>query len=106
MDKEALKRNIEQAIKEGGTFEDGSIRVQCEPDDSVRNFHPTEDGFVDRLIDALPKKYRDKLVTIIPKGWLYDYKPVFDAETQEMWNKEYKAFAGNKAAFCAKWGCN
>lgn len=106
MDKEILKRNIEQAIKEGGTFEDGSIRVQCEPDDSVRNFHPTEDGFVDRLIDALPTKYRDKLITIIPKGWLYDYVPVFDAETQEAWNKEYKAFAADKAASCAKWGCN
>lgn len=106
MDKEALKRNIEQAIKEGGTFEDGCIRVHCEPGDWVRIFYPTEDGFVDRLIDALPTKYRDGLVTIRATGWLYDYKPVFDAETQEMWNKEYKAFAANKAAFCAKWGCN
>lgn len=84
MDKETLKRNIEQAIKEGSTFEDGCIRVQCELDDSVRDFYPTEDGFVDRLIDALPTKYRDGLVTIRATGWLHDYAPVFDEETQEV----------------------
>ena len=106
MDKETLKRNIEQAIQEGGTFKDSSIRVQCKLDDSVRIFYPTEDEFVDRLIDALPTKYRDSLVTIRATGWLHDYAPVFDKETQKMWNKEYEAFAANKAAFCAKWGCN
>ena len=105
MDKETLKRNIEQAIKEGGT-EGGCIRVQCEPGDWVRNFYPDRDGFVDRLVDALPTKYRDGLVTIKATGWLHDYALVFDEETQEMWNKEYDAFAADKAEFCAKWGCN
>lgn len=105
MDKETLKRNIEQAIKEGGTFK-GRIFVKCEPGDWVRIFYPDRDGFVDRLVDALPTKYRNSLATIRATGWLHDYAPVFDEKTQEMWNKEYDAFAADKAAFCAKWGCD
>ena len=67
--------------------------------------------YVDK--DAIINKIKEKRDAALMRqhnlektGWLHDYVPVFDEETQEVWNKAYVAFAADKAAFCAKWGCN
>lgn len=127
MNKEILKRNIEEVIMQpcnakypervvpNGLSEDGTyIMVQTKCDDSssqIRlkwcNNGVYEDiDFVEEILKRLPKKYRDHLVTIRHDAWIsYSYVPVFDTDTQAMWDKEVSDYINRKQAWCDKYGC-
>lgn len=129
MNKEILKRNIEQVInqpcfanpwnkadkkiKENGLSEDGKyimVKVTC--DDSSwqcnlvdRDGNPID--YVERILEHLPEKYQDHLVTLKHDNWIsYSYVPVFDTDTQAIWDKELDAFIKEKQAWCDKYGCD
>ena len=119
MEKEILKRNIEQVINQpclahypseiipNGLSADGKyICIKVYSDDSTWHCNLTED-FVDRILENLPEKYREHLVTIRhDENWAsYSYIPVFDTDTQAMWDKEYKKFMDDKQAWCDRYGC-
>ena len=128
MNKEILKRNIEQVIMQpcnakyperivpNGLSEDGThIMVKIRPDDSSseirikwRNNGVYEDiDFVEEILKRMPDKYRDHLVTIKHDTWIsYSYVPVFDTDTQAMWDKELSDFYDAKQAWCDKYGCD
>lgn len=128
MNKEILKRNIELVIMQpcianpwdkhckdvslNGLSEDGKyIMVQISPDDSSwrcnlvdRDDNPI--GYVERILEHLPEKYRDHLVTLRHDAWVsYSYVPVFDTDTQEIWDKALDNFLSAKQAWCDKYGC-
>ena len=125
MNKEILKRNIEQVIMQpcnakyperlvpNGLSEDTKyimVKVTC--DDSPwqcnlvdRNGNSID--YVERILERLPEKYRDHLVTLKHDAWIsYSYVPVFDTDTQAMWDKELDTFYKAKQAWCDKYGCD
>lgn len=129
MNKEILKRNIEQVInqpcfanpwnkadkkiKENGLSEDGThIMVKVYTDDSSwqcnlvdREGNPID--YVERILEHLPEKYRDHLVTIKHDAWIsYSYVPVFDTDTQAEWDKAVSDYIKAKQAWCDKYGCD
>lgn len=129
MNKEILKRNIEQVInqpclanpwnkadkkiKENGLSEDGThIMVKVYTDDSSwqcnlvdRDGNPID--YVERILEHLPEKYRDHLVTLKHDAWVsYSYVPVFDTDTQVIWDNEIDIFCKAKQAWCDKYGCD
>ena len=129
MNKEILRKNIEQVIKqpcfanpwnkadkkikENGLSEDGThIMVKVTTDDSSwqcnlvdREGNPID--YVERIIEHLPEKYRDHLVTIRHDAWIsYSYVPVFDTDTQVMWDKEVDDYITAKQAWCDNYGCD
>lgn len=129
MNKEILKRNIEQVImqpcfanpwnkadkkiKENGLSENGThIMVKIRPDDSSWQCDLVDrDGnkidYVERIIERLPEKYRDHLVTLKHDNWVYySYVPVFDTDTQKVWDKAVSDFCDAKQAWCDKYGCD
>lgn len=125
MNKEILKRNIEQVImqpcnskyptetKPNGLSEDGThIMVKVTTDDTSWQCNLVDrDGnqidYVERILEHLPEKYRDHLVTLRHDAWVsYSYVPVFDTDTQDMWDKELSDFYDAKQAWCDKYGCN
>lgn len=123
MNIDILKRNIEQVImqpcvadpwnksctkiKANGLSEDGKyIMVKVEPSDIMLQCNLTED-YVERIIEALPAKYQDHLVTLRHHDWIsYSYVPVFDTDTQAMWDKELDDYITAKQAWCDKYGCD
>ena len=127
MNKEILKRNIEEVImqpcnskypteiKPSGLSEDGTyIMMQTKPEDSSsqirlkwRNNGVYEDiDFVEEILKRMPEKYRDHLVTIKHDNWIsYSYAPVFDTDTQAIWNNELKVFFKEKQEWCDRYGC-
>lgn len=125
MNKEILKRNIEQVIMQpcnkkypemvvpNGLSEDAKyIMVKIRPDDSSwqcnlvdRDYNPID--YVERILERLPEKYRDHLVTIKHDDWVsYSYVPVFDTDTQAMWDKALDTFYKAKQEWCDKYGCD
>lgn len=129
MNKEILKQNIEQvimqpciadhwsgnctAIKPNGLSEDGThIMVKVSPDDSSwqcnmvdRDGNPID--YVSNIIEMLPPKYKDHLVTLRHSRWIsYSYVPVFDTDTQAIWDKELSDYCSAKQAWCDKYGCD
>jgi len=125
MNKEILRKNIEQVImqpclanypkriKENGLSEDGThimVKVTC--DDSSwqcnlvdRDGNPID--YVERILEHLPEKYRDHLVTLKHTNWIYySYEPVFDTDTQAIWNKALDTFNKAKQEWCDKCGCD
>ena len=129
MNKEILKRNIERVImqpcianpwdkhckdvKFDGLSDDGRyIMVQISPDDSSwqcnvvdRDGNPID--YVERILECLPEKYRDHLVTLRHDTWVsYSYVPVFDTETQEIWDKAVSDYIKAKQEWCDKYGCD
>lgn len=126
MNKEILKRNIEEVIMQpcnanyptrivsNGLSEDGThimVKVTC--DDSSwqcnlidRDGNPID--YVERILEHLPEKYRDHLVTLKhDENWIhYAYKPVFDTDTQAMWDKGLSDFYDAKQAWCDRHGCD
>ena len=61
--------------------------------------------YVERILEHLPEKYRDHLVTLKHDTWIsYSYVPVFDTDSQAMWNKELSDFYDAKQAWCDKYG--
>lgn len=124
MNKEILKKNIEYVImqpcnskypteiKPNGLSEDGThimVKVTC--DDSSwqcdlidRNGNKID--YVESILEHLPEKYRDHLVTLKHSDWVYySYVPVFDTDTQAMWDKEVSDYINRKQAWCDKYGC-
>jgi hypothetical protein len=124
MNKEILRKNIEEAImqpcnasypkriKENGLSEDGTyIMVKVSTDDSSwqcnlvdRDGNPIE--YVERILERLPEKYRDHLVTLKHDNWIsYSYVPVFDTDTQTVWDDALETFCKAKQEWCDKYGC-
>ena len=128
MNKEILRKNIEQVIMQpcnakypervvtNGLSEDGTyIMVQTKCDDSssqirlkwLNNGVYEDIDFVEEILKRLPEKYRDHLVTLRHSDWVYySYVPVFDTDTQAMWDKEVSDYINRKQAWCDKYGCN
>ena len=125
MNKEILRKNIEQVImqpcnskypteiKPNGLSEDSThIMVKVTTDDYSwqcdlvdREGNPID--YVERILERLPEKYRDHLVTIKHDTWIsYSYVPVFDTDAQAMWDKEFSDFCAAKQAWCDKYGCD
>jgi hypothetical protein len=124
MDRDILKRNIEQVIKQpcvaspwmkgctsvkpNGLSEDGKyIMVKTLPDDTSTKIFLT-DKYWEKIAAALPLKYQDHLVTLRhDEEWIsYSYLPVFDTDTQAMWDDELKHFMDAKQEWCDKYGCD
>ena len=127
MNKEILKRNIEQVIMQpcianpwnssckdvrpNGLSEDGKyIMVKIRPDDSSWQCNLEWNGkktdYVQDILDHLPEHYRDHLVTIRHDKWIsYSYEPVFDTDTQAEWDDAFDKFCSAKQAWCDKYGC-
>jgi len=124
MNKEILRKNIEQVImqpcnsnyptgiKLNGLSKNGKyIMMKVKTDDSSwqcdlfdRDGNPID--YVERIFEHLPEKYRDHLVTIKHDTWIsYSYVPVFDTDTQAIWDKELEKFYKAKQAWCDKYGC-
>ena len=122
MNKEIIKRNILNVVKQpcianpwdkkfkdvriNGLSEDGTyIMVKTKPEDSSTKID-LESDFVESLLQKLPEKYREHLVTIEHDSWIsYSYVPVFDSDTQAQWDKELKDYIDKKQAWCDKNGC-
>lgn len=125
MNKEILRKNIEQVImqpcnskypteiKPNGLSNDGThIMVKVTTDDSSwqcdlvdRDGNPID--YIERILEHLPEKYRDHLVTLRHSDWVYySYVPVFDTDTQAMWDKELSDFYDAKQAWCDRYGCD
>ena len=125
MNKEILRKNIEQVImqpcnskyptgiKPNGLSENGKyimVNVFCD-DSSWQCDLVDRDGnkidYVERILEHLPEKYRDHLVTLRHDAWVsYSYVPVFDTDTQEMWDKALDNFLSAKQAWCDRYGCD
>ena len=119
MNKEILRKNIEYVIsqpsnskypteiKPNGLSENGEyIMLKPIPEDCSWQCS-LEGDFIERILEKLPAKYRDHLVTIAHDEWIsYSYVPVFDTDTQAMWDKELEDYMADKAAWCAKYGCD
>lgn len=125
MNKEILKHNIIEVINQpynakyptrivtNGLSEDGThIMVKVSRDDSSWQCDLVDrDGnaidFVGRILEHLPKEYLDHLVTLKHDNWIsYSYVPVFDTDTQAMWDKEVSDYIARKQAWCDKYGCD
>ena len=125
MNKEILRKNIEQVImqpcfanypkriKGNGLSEDGThICVKVTTDDSSwqcnlvdRDGNPID--YVERILERLPEKYRDHLVTLKHTNWIYySYEPVFDTDTQAIWDKALDTFYKAKQEWCDEYGCD
>ena len=129
MNKEILRKNIEQVImqpciaspwdkhckdvRQDGLSDDGKyIMVTISPDDSSwrcnlvdRDNKPID--YVERILEMLPEKYRDHLVTLRHDAWVsYSYVPVFDTAMQEVWDKAVSDYCDAKQAWCDKYGCD
>lgn len=121
MNKEILRKNIEQTImqpclanypkriKENGLSDDGThIMVKVNTDDSSwqcnlvdRDGNPIE--YVERILEHLPEKYRDHLVTLKHDNWIsYSYVPVFDTDTQTVWDDALEKFCKSKQEWCGE----
>jgi hypothetical protein len=125
MNKEILRKNIEQVIMQpcnkkypemvvpNGLSEDAKyIMVKIRPDDSSwqcnlvdRDCNPID--YVERILERLPEKYRDHLVTLKHDDWVsYSYVPVFDTDTQAIWDNALETFCKKKQEWCNKYGCD
>jgi hypothetical protein len=100
-------------IRINGLSNDGKyIMVKTSCDDSswqcdLINRDGNQIDYVERILERLPEKYRDHLVTIKHDDWVsYSYVPVFDTDTQAIWDKELSDFYDAKQAWCDKYGCD
>lgn len=121
MNKEILRKNIEEAIMQpypksmspNGLSENGKyIMIKVTPDDTSWHCALVDgDGnpvdYVEYILEHLPEKYRDHLVTIKHDDWIrYSYVPVFDTDTQAEWDKEFFDYITCKQEWCDKHGCD
>ena len=116
MDINILKQNITQVINSprrvsyngeilpNGISSNNTIGFKHIPEDVERIFF-VNDELANNLLKSLPEKYRDHLVTIRPNEYFSaSYLPVFDTDTQAMWNDEYAKFMEKKAYWISRWG--
>ena len=129
MNKEILKRNIEEAIMQpclanpwnkadksispnGLSAYDKFIMVKVTTDDTSWKCDLVDgDGnpidYVEHILEELPEKYRDHLVTIKHDDWIScSYVPVFDTDTQAEWDKAVSDYIKAKQAWCDNLGCD
>lgn len=129
MNKEILKRNIDQVIMQpcnavpwknyckeirpNGLSDNGRyILVKVTPDDTsmhcdVINSDGMSLDYVEQILDNLPERYRDHLVTLKHSKWVAcSYEPVFDTDTQVKWDDEFETFCKAKQEWCDKHGCD
>lgn len=125
MYKEILKNNIldvvtqpwfsplDKVILRSGLSSDGRfINLKISPDDSscaiaIFDVEGKPTNFVDRILESIPDRYREHLVTIKHDHNLScSYVPVFDIYTQQVWDFELKSFLTCKQEWCAKFGCD
>ena len=128
MNKEILRKNIEQVImqpcnakypteiKPNGLSEDGTyimVKTTCDDSSSQIRLKWCNNGvyedidFVEEILKRMPEKYRDHLVTLKHDNWVYySYVPVFDTDTQAIWDKELSDFYDAKQAWCDRYGCD
>lgn len=129
MNKEILRKNIEYVINQpciadpwkrdckgivpNGLSENGKyIMVKIRTDDSSWqcNLFDSQDNpidYVERILEHLPEKYRDHIVTLKHDNWVsYSYVPVFDTDTQEKWDAAVDAYCKAKQEWCDKYGCD
>lgn len=127
MNKEILRKNIEQVIMQpclanplnkddksiapdGLSVIGNTISVKTHTDDTSTLIYICYNGekndYVQDILDALPEKYRDHLVTIKHDNWKRcSYVPVFDTDTQTKWNESLQKFYDAKQAWCDNYGC-
>ena len=128
MNKEILRKNIMDVIMQpcndkypervvpNGLSEDGTyimVKTRCDDTSSQirlkwRNNGVYEDiDFVEEILERMPEKYRNHLVTIKHDTWIsYSYVPVFDTDTQAIWDKALDTFYKAKQAWCDRYGCD
>lgn len=112
-----LKQNIMQVINSprrvgyngeimpNGIGSNNTIYFKSIPQDIEAAFF-VNDKLANNLLESLPEKYRDHLVTIRPnEHFSTSYLPVFDTDTQAMWDDEYAKFMEEKAYWVSKFGC-
>lgn len=125
MNKEILRKNIFEAIMQpcnakcpegivpNGLSENAKyIMVKVNTDDTSwqcnlvdRDGNPVD--YVEHILEHLPEKYRDHLVTLKHDNWVsYSYVPVFDTDTQAIWDNALETFCKEKQEWCDKYGCN
>ena len=92
-----------ERIKAVLSAESDTFYVRVEPRDWTQLFGVNWPNWVEQIVEAYPKKYRDKLIGLRKDGW--SYEPVFDEETQREWDAEYNGYISGKAAWCQKYGC-
>ena len=90
-------------LKSVETYHDGVFYVKVSPDDAVTQFNVNNEKCVERIIEDIPIKYRDKVVGLKRTGKC-TYHIVFDDETQKEWDAEYNKYISRKAAWCQKYG--
>lgn len=123
MNIEILKKNIDgvinkpyysklnRKIKENGIGEnpltkERYIMVKVSTDDTSWRCALTDD-YVSRILAELSPEYRDKLVTLKHDDWLEcSYEPVFDTDTQAIWDKKLNDFYEAKQKWCDEYGCD
>ena len=90
----------ELIAKETGTF-----YIKVRPDDSVRQFRSNFNNLAQMIIDGIEPKYKDKVLGFELDKY-GDYRPVFDEETQKIWDKELDDYISRKVEWCRKYGSN
>ena len=83
-------------------FENNSngVWVYLEPADYTMRCYSAED-----IINGFNEEYCSALIGI-EETTKDTYKPVFTEEVQKAWDKQQKDYIANKAAWCAKYGCD
>jgi hypothetical protein len=127
MNKEILRKNIEQVIMQpcndkylnrmvpNGLSKSGTyimVKTSCDDTSTQINLKMDNNGeyedidFVEEILKRLPEKYRDHLVTIKHDNWITcSYVPVFDTDTQAIWDSELDTFYKKKQEWCDRYGC-
>ena len=128
MNKEILKNNIMDVImqpcnskypteiKPNGLSEDGTyimVQTRCDDSSSKIRLKWCNNGvyenidFVEEILNRMPEKYRDHLVTLKHDDWVYySYVPVFDTDTQAIWDDALETFYKAKQEWCDRYGCD
>ena len=101
-------RIVPNGLSENGKYI--MVKVSCD-DSSWHCDLVDKDGnpidYVERILERLPEKYRDHLVTLKHTNWVYySYEPVFDTDTQAIWNKAFDTFCKAKQEWCDRYGCD
>lgn len=129
MNKEILRKNIDDVImqpckgsswsksckeiKMDGLSDDGThIMVKVTPDDTSwkcdlvdKDGNPID--YVERILEQLPILFTNHLVTLKHDDWIsYSYVPVFDTDTQAIWDKAVSDYIKTKQEWCDKYGCD
>ena len=99
MNIEEIKKYVEQNTSGEAFF------VQVRPEDCLSRFYLYDDDCIIKVNQAMPDKYKGKMVGLKKDLCNGRFTPVFDEETQQEWDKELNDYITRKAAWCEKHGC-